>query len=351
MTHVQLENVSASNHEKRIRNFAEHFVDTIIEEAVKKSSILCQHLRGTQFHPIDAKNLVRSTSRNFMPSCVGASNRNNDANSTFLRKKNFVSEDLYTLPVDIVRRVKSKKSTLEHQCLKPKAIRAFNVIKSSSHTRNLCDLKYILLRLYSSNGVSSKKIGSEHSAFTKYQCRSRSNKRLDSTQLESKRGSRSEQPRAAGVMKTGGSDLRRWKRCNFFDLKNSVCGVFKSHKKLAEDSTLDESSFKSFKDRSLPPLPGSYENFDNSAAGNSGKKFDDANAYDADVEFSYGNYAAGCVKKGRAFDFASSIEKVKDVSSKRLGSSNLSSIIPSSRRFPNSSGELGLIVIDLSPCD
>lgn len=327
MIHVQLENDAVSNHEKRIHNFVEHFVRGIIEEAVKRSSTILCHDRGsesgTKFKSIDAKNLdllSHSKPRYPVPSTsVSASNRSNQINLTFLPKS--VCEDLYTLPVDTVRKVKPKKSTsLEHQCLKPKAIRAFSVIKSSSHTRSLCDLKYILLKLYSSNGVASKKIGSEHSAFTKYQCR-KSNKRLATSQVESKRSNSRTELQRAGKMKTGSSDLRRWKRCNFFDLKNSVCGVFKSHKKLAEDSTLDESSFRSFKDRSLPPLPGSYEN---SPAGNSTKKYDNENnaydaddentPYDANVEFRYGKYAAGCVKKARAFDFASSIEKVKDVS-------------------------------------
>lgn len=316
MIHVQLENVSVSNHEQRIHNFVEHFVRGIIEEAVKRSSKILSHDRrlesGPQFESINVKNsdLLSRSRYPLSSSSASASKRSNPSNSTFLHKS--VCEDLYTLPVDTVRKVKPKKSTsLEQQCLKPKAIRAFSVIKSSSHTRGLCDLKYILLKLYSSNGVSSKKIGSENSAFTKYQCR-RSNKRLATTQVESKRGNSRTELQRTGIMKTGSSDLRRWKRCNFFDLKNSVCGVFKSHKKLAEDSTLDESSFRSFKDRSLPPLPGSYEN---SPTENSTKKYDDENsAYDADVEFSYGNYAAGCVKKSRAFDFASSIEKVKDVS-------------------------------------
>lgn len=320
MIHVQLENVAVSNHEKRIHNFVEHFVRGIIEEAVKRSSsILCDSRRsksGSRFQSSDAENidsLSRSTSHDSVP-CTSASSskRSNRTNSTFLQRS--VSEDLYTLPIDTVRRVKPKKiSSLEHQCLKPKAIRAFSVIKSSSHTRSLCDLKYILLKLYSSNGVTSKKIGSENSAFTKYQCR-RSNKRLATPQVESKRSNSRTELQRTGIMKTGSSDLRRWKRCNFFDLKNSVCGVFKSHKKLVEVSTLDEWSFRSYKDRSLPPLPGSYEN---STAESSTKKYDDENnAYDADVEFSYGNYAAGCVRKTRAFDFASSIEKVKDVSSR-----------------------------------
>ncbi len=348
--------VSRSNH--YIKEFAEHFVQSIIDEALKQSSKTTWLIHCSEschkLNPLYVKKLNSyicwTPERNqALHRHVNetAKSKGADCTSAFFckpveekhRGSAIHEHDLYALPVDSIGKAKSseihrKTIAREGKCLKPKAIHALNVFRSS-HQKTFSDFKLFLINLYSSEDIAPKKIGSENSAFTKYCCQNASNAQRGgngetAVDDRAKRKSKNQGKTLRVVHMKTETDLKNIRKCNrvkrytFLNIKHSFCNVFKSHKTLNRDESINESCFISFKDRSLPPLPSQSacscpceksENLlpesreRNSSAGIA--EYEEERVYNYEDEY----MEQDCmVHRNKAFDFAANIEKVKDVS-------------------------------------
>lgn len=247
------------------------------------------------------------------------------------RRMSVINEDVYTLPVDTVTNCEGsshafKSMTSHDKCLKPKAIHALSMLRSS-HQKTFSDFKLFLMNLYSSD-TSPQKLGSEHSAFTKYHG-TESVAPSDSKQDRKKRKKKDDNLSIMHI-KTE-KDLKmvrkcnRIKRCNFFNIKHSFCNVFKSQKTKDKDSGVD-ASLVPFKDRSLPPLPlelemcmCAFRTYGTIPSPETPPpvpdEIDFCSKPDPDMSLKLSDVYDNCpVHVNKAYDFASNIEKVKDVS-------------------------------------
>lgn len=361
-----------------VKQFVHQFVQNIIEEAIKQSSQTtwlihcsenCHKLNDS--HPRQQKAVLYWT-----PECNQSEEQPDDSNDCVSlekdatkcivscksieinRKSETLRQDVYSLPVDTIHATCSANSddrSMYHRvlpncskCLKPKAIHALNLFKST-HQKTFSDLKLFLLNLYSSSDISVKKIGSEHSAFTTY---SRRNNPADETADNSKNPVNHDEPDYENFEKTlrfrkkdenhklirikSEKDTikpirkcNRLKRRNFFSLKHSFCSVFKAHKSenRTDCSNGGDYSTNSFKDRSLPPVPNcqsvyadfshgkkSHRNRSSRFRQESAKENDEDDFPNVDQTDQDDGLGHCIIDNKKMVDFASNIEKVKDVS-------------------------------------
>ncbi|XKL69104.1 hypothetical protein PGB90_006873 [Kerria lacca] len=333
-----------------VHAFAKKLVETIIEDAIQQSSKTtwlihcsenCHRLNPVYIKKVNSYICWTPESNQNMRNSENSEHIENDADRIFLcnsidKKLKTVTNDneVYTLPLNTLQNEKSISSYYktivngEEKCLKPKAIHALNVLKSS-HQKTFSDFKLFLINLYSSNDVVPKNIGSEHSAFTKYCCQTSSSsekitdKPNDRTKRKSKIQNKNENLRIMHIKTEKNAKTarkcNRIKRCTLFNIKHSFCNVFKSHKSKDRHESRDDSFLFSFKDRSLPPLPSQSlcacpcektEIIENNNYG------DETNEYDGNTEYTYDDEYVedgDCpMHRSKTFDFAANIEKVKD---------------------------------------
>ncbi|XP_065220872.1 uncharacterized protein LOC135845925 [Planococcus citri] len=351
-----------------VKEFVHQFVQDIIEEAIKQSSQTtwlihcsenCHKLNDIQpkqqkaflywtpesnlseIQPDDDDDCVSQVEE---PSKYILSCKSIEMNG----KPETLHQDIYSLPVDSIRATCSTSDERSvyykvlpncSKCLKPKAIHALNLFKST-HQKTFSDLKVFLLNLYSSSDISVKKIGSENSAFTTYSRRNtvssetasdpansvNRNETNDYECFEKTLRFRKKEENLKLVRIKNEKDLikpirkcNRLKRRNFFSLKHSFCSVFKSHKPETRSDCLTDAA-SSFKDRSLPPVPngqGVYADF-TCGKKNSSRSQDtrlqqqsetDQDDFKLDQE-DHSNHSV--IDSKKLVDFASNIEKVKD---------------------------------------
>lgn len=337
---------------KNVREFAKNFVRSVIDEAIKQSSkttwlIHCSenchrinpvHLRKLNSYIcwtpelIATDSYIENITQNVEDDC---SNRVFSCNSVEMKNKiSTVSEDVYTLPVDTVGECGAHSTRFkpvdshdyDHKYLKPKAIHALNLLKSS-HQKTFSDFKLFLINLYSSSDMPPKKLGSEHSAFRKYY--GVESATVDSQQDRKKRKKKEDNFSIIHI-KTE-KDLKisrkcsRIKLCNFLNISHSFCNVFKFSKSKDTEEDVDP-NLNSFKDRSLPPLPSQVcgcpcekkENLQKTENVTEFAETEESTAYSRSAEYNYvEEYTHDddyLVHRSKASDFATNIEKVKDVS-------------------------------------
>lgn len=374
VTPAETYEIDISSRDDIVKKFAEQFVHNLIDEAVRLSSKTtclihcsksCHQLNSIQ-SKLEKEYLCWTPECDHFDEetdnidCNGYLDEERDAskyvlscNSLEVNKSDILNDNGYTLPIDTIpssystnasgRFKHSKTQSNCNKCLKPKAIHAINLLKST-HQKTFSDFKLFLLNLYSSSDVSTRNLGSEHSAFTTY-CR-RSNLSytmscvsLDKNAIDCEQNNRKCYEKALHFHKKDENlkimrmknekDLikplrkcNRIKRCNFSNIKHSLCSVFKlqkSESKGTECFTKSESLSNSFKDRCLPPLPcqtvyppfscekekGGFKDDVNTARKRCGPHLKQTKKSE-DVE-----HCTSSEKK--LVDFATNIEKVKDV--------------------------------------
>ena len=324
-----------------VREFAKRFVQRIIDDAIRQSSktawlIHCSE-NCHQLMPLNLKKLDSYIC--WLPESIQLSPLGNDVvvavkepsdrvtscNSADAKQRMRIENDgLYTLPVDSVENAEQASTAFESmskgpQCLKPKAVHALNVFRYN-HQKTLNDLKLFLINWYSSHDDTPKKLGSEHSVFTKYYS---AETEAGSDNLQDHKKRKTEDENFTVVHYKTEKDLKmvrkcnRMKRSNFLSIRHSFCNMFKLHKKDRDDSECSSSS--SIRNRSLPPIPCEIcasdtcacpcEREENQPAAvnetrTDGDQFEYDGEYFDDVEY---------VDNSDCPDFAANIEKVQDV--------------------------------------